>query len=59
MKLHQTKVSFSIRLAVFLARGGARMKLHQTKVSFSIKMVASADSAGAGPPPAEHLDNLS
>jgi hypothetical protein len=35
------------------------MKLHQTKVSFSIKMVASADSAGAGPPPAEHLDNLS
>jgi hypothetical protein len=29
MKIAKTKVSFSIKLAVFLARGGACMKIHQ------------------------------
>ena len=56
MKLRQNgTVSFSIRLAAFQARGGARVKLHIVKVSFSIKLVASAAGGRADPPSAEHL----
>jgi hypothetical protein len=41
-------VSFSIKLAVFLARGGAHMKLRQNgTVSSSIRLAASAVSGDA------------
>jgi hypothetical protein len=34
MKIAKTKVSFLIRLAVFLVRGGAHMKLRQNGTVF-------------------------
>jgi hypothetical protein len=36
MKIAKTKVSFSIKLAVFLARGGACMKLRQNGTVFRV-----------------------
>ena len=49
MKLGQNGiVSFSIKLAVFLASGAAYMKLRQNGiVSFSIKLAAFQASSGA------------
>ena len=41
------RVSFSIRLAVFLARGDARMKLAKGVVSFLIKLAAFQAGGGA------------
>jgi hypothetical protein len=43
------KVSFSIKLAVFLASGSAHMKLCKAGVTFSIRTAASAASGSAEP----------